>query len=157
MKQFIVLAAVLPMLLVFIAQFSLETVRALRMNAAEDAIRAFCIEASYFGGGGTEESAALRSKLSQIFRTDAQNVFVTLIQTDESHIEYSISFPVGDIMAGARLMGLSPAENQGRAEINGAIVIAPEPPPPLPQPYSQEEEPPGPLDESADELLDLVP
>ena len=130
MKQFIVLAAVLPILLVFTAQFTLEAGRALRMNAAEDAIRGFCIEASYYGGGGREEADALRAKLARIFRADVSEVEIELVQTDEAHIDWRISFPVGDIMAGAGLMGLSPSENRGRARMDGTIVIAP---PPTPQ------------------------
>ena len=130
MKQFIVLAAVLPILLVFIAQFALAELRGLRMNAAEDAIRAFCIEASYMDGGGAGEAEALRHKLARIFRADASEVWIELIRTDEYHIEWNVSFPVGEIMAGATFMGLSSAENQGRAKMSGVIVIAPKPPPP---------------------------
>ena len=132
MKQFIVLAAILPIMLVFIAQFSLDAVRNLRMNAAEDAIRAFCIEASYFDGGGPAEAEALRHKLAQIFRSDPREVYIHLTQTDASHIGWLVSFPVGEIMAGARFMGLSNEENRGRAEMSGVIVIAPPPPEPLP-------------------------
>jgi hypothetical protein len=126
MKQFIVLAAILPILLVFVMQFTLEGVRSLRMNAAEDAIRGFCIEVSYFDGGSPAHVEALRSRLAQIFRVNAGDVCVDLRQTDCSHIDWRVSFPVGDIMAGAGLMGLSPAENYGRAEMSGTIVIAPD-------------------------------
>jgi hypothetical protein len=134
MKQFIVLAAILPIMLVFVAQFSIEAVRSLRMNAAEDAIRAFCIEASYYGGGNESGADALRNRLAQIFQADAGEVYVSLVQTDDAHIDWRISFPVGEIMAGGAFMGLSPSENQGYAELNGTIVIAPPPPEPQPEP-----------------------
>jgi len=147
MKQFIVLAAILPIMLVFIAQFSLEAVRGLRMNAAEDAVRAFCVEAVYHEGGGPAEAEALRHRLAQIFRADAAEVFVELTRTDEAHIGWRVSFPVGDIMAGGRLMGLSDAENRGRAQMDGVIVIAP--PPPEPEPDSE----PKPEPETADVTL----
>ena len=127
MKQFIVLAAVLPILLVFVAQATLEAGRSLRMNAAEDAVRAFCIEASYYGGGGPAEAEALRLKLAGIFRTNASEIRVELSQTDWSHIDWRVSFPVGSVMAGARFMGISDAENRGRAEMSGTIVVAPKP------------------------------
>jgi len=126
-KQFIVLAAVLPILLVFVAQATLEAGRSLRMNAAEDAVRAFCIEASYYGGGGPAEAEALRLKLAGIFRTNASEIRVELSQTDWSHIDWRVSFPVGSVMAGARFMGISDAENRGRAEMSGTIVVAPKP------------------------------
>ena len=134
MKQFIVLAAILPILLVFVAQASLEGVRGLRMNAAEDAIRAFCIEASYYGGGGPSEAEDLRARLASICGADAGEISIGLVRTDEAHIDWRVSFPVGDIMAGARLMGLSASENRGRAEMSGTIVIAREPSPPQENP-----------------------
>jgi len=140
MKQFIVLAAILPILLVFVAQATLEGVRSLRMSAAEDAVRAFCIEASYHGGGGPAEAEALRARLARIFRAEAGEVFLDLARTDEHHIAWRVSFPVGDVMAGARLMGLSDAENKGRAEMSGVIVIAPKPKPQNPQDEPGEDE-----------------
>ena len=144
MKQFIVLAAVLPILLVFISQFSLEALRSLRMNAAEDAIRAFCIEASYYDGGGPAEAEALRGRLARIFRADPGEVFVFLTPSGEARIDWRVSFPTGDIMAGARFMGLSDAENRGRAQLSGTIVIAPKPPPPPPEPLPEEPVPDDP-------------
>ena len=143
MKQFIVLAAILPIMLVFVAQFSLEAVRSLRMNAAEDAVRAFCIEAAYHGGGRPADAEALRYRLARIFRADAADVFVELTQNDEWHIGWRVSFPVGGIMAGARLMGLTEAENRGRAQMDGVIVIAPPPPEPqTPETMPPDETPP---------------
>ena len=145
MKQFIVLAAVLPLMLVFVAQFTLEAGRGLRMNAAEDAVRAFCVEAAYYGGGGPAEAEALRARLARIFRADAGEVAVELKQADEAHIDWHVSFPVGDIMAGAALMGISPAENRGRAQLGGTIVVAP--PPPQEEWPPQEDLPPPPQEE----------
>ena len=131
MKQFIVLAAVLPILLVFVVQATIDAERVMKMNAAEDAVRAFCVEASYYGGGGPAEAEALRSGLARILCRDASEIYVNVTQTDKAHIEWNVSFPVGEIMAGARLMGLTDAENRGRAHMSGTIVVAP--PPPLPQ------------------------
>ena len=132
MKQFIVLAAILPILLLFVAQATLEGVRGMRMSVAEDAVRAFCIDASYYDGGSPAEIEALRAKLARIFRSDAREIYIELKRTDDAHVDWRVSFPIGDIMAGARLMGLTDAENRGRAEMSGTIVIAPKPTTPLP-------------------------
>jgi len=129
MKQFIVLAAILPILLLFVAQSTLEAGRSLRMNAAEDAIRAFCIEAAYYGGGGSIEAEALRTKLAHIFRADPAEIYVDVLSTDAAHMDWRVSFPVGDIMAGALLMGIDGSENKGRAQLTGTIVIASAPEP----------------------------
>jgi len=154
MKQFIVLAAILPILLVFVSQFTLDAVRSLRMNAAEDAIRAFCLEASYYGGGSAAEAEALRHKLAQLFKSDASDINIELVRTDDAHIDWRLSFPVGDIMAGASFMGLSQSENKGRVQLNGTIVIVPKipEPPPDEEPSPIEKEPP-----SDEELLSHCP
>jgi len=157
MKQFIVLAAILPILLVFVSQFTLDAVRSLRMNAAEDAIRAFCLEAAYYGGGGAAEAEALRHRLAQIFKSDIRDINIELVRTDEAHIDWSLSFPIGDIMAGAAFMGLSPSENRGRVQMNGTIVIVPKKPEPLPPDKEppDEENPPPPDDEPPEEVPPL--
>ena len=139
MKQFIVLAAILPILLVFVSQFTLDAVRSIRLNAAEDAIRAFCLEAAYYGGGGAAEAEALKHRLAQIFKSDIRDINLELVRTDDAHINWNLSFPVGDIMAGAAFMGLSPSENRGRVQMNGTIVIVPKIPEPKPP---EEKEPP---------------
>ena len=125
MKQFIVLAAILPILLLFVAQSTLEAGRSLRMNAAEDAIRAFCVEATYYGGGGPAEAEVLRLKLARIFKTEAAEILINLDKTDDSHIEWTVSFPIGEVMAGAAFMGLTETENHGRAQMSGTIITAP--------------------------------
>ena len=159
MKQFIVLAAILPILLVFVSQFTLDAVRSLRMNAAEDAIRAFCIEAAYYGGGGAAEAEALRHRLAQIFKSDVRDINLELARTDDAHINWNLSFPVGDIMAGAALMGLSPVENRGRVQMNGTIVIVPKKPEPLPpeekEPPDEENSPPAEDESPPDEETPL--
>jgi hypothetical protein len=140
MKQFIVLTAILPILLVFMTQFTLQATRSLRMNAAEDAVRAFCIEAAYYGGGGASDANALKYRLAQIFHSDIGDVNLDLVQVDETHIDWHLSFPVGDIMSGAPFMGLSSSENQGRAQMKGTIVIIPKIPEPQPDDDENEEE-----------------
>jgi len=130
MKQFIVLVVILPILLLFMAQSTLDAGRSLRVNAAEDAVRTFCMEASYYGPADTE---ALRAKLANIFSTDINEIYIDLAKTDDAHIDWIVSFPVGDIMAGAGFMGLDRAENRGRAQMSGTIVVAP------PQLQQQEE------------------
>jgi len=149
MKQFIVLAAILPIMMLFVAQSTLEGARSSRLNAAEDAIRAFCIEASYHDGGSPAHADALRAKLARIFRADPGEIQIELERTDEAHIDWRVSFPVGDIMAGARLMGLSDAENRGRALMSGTIVIAPKPVLPQIDPDPADPDPGDPADEDS--------
>jgi hypothetical protein len=130
MKQFIVLAAVLPILLVFLAQFMLDGQRQVRMSAAEDAVRTFCLEGSYYGRTGVGEADALRVRLAGIFGISPADVAVDLAPVREGVLSYRVDFPVGKIMAGAAFMGISAARNNGRAVFEGEIVL----PPPEPEP-----------------------
>ncbi|GHU63828.1 hypothetical protein AGMMS49983_08180 [Clostridia bacterium] len=135
MKQFIVLAAVLPILLLFLSQFMLDGQRQVRMSAAEDAVRTFCLEGAYYGRIGADETDLLRSRLAHIFGTSPTDITAELSPAREGVLSYRVTFPVGKIMAGAAFMGLSQAQNNGRAEITGEIVLPPqEPKPSLPNP-----------------------
>ena len=130
MKQFIVLAAVLPILMLFIAQFMLDGQRQVRMGAAEDAVRTFCLEGSYYGRIGQGEADMLRHRLASIFRTSPAEVSIEITPSREGVLSYRIAFPVGKIMAGANLMRLSEGKNNGQAVFTGEIVL---PPPEKPQ------------------------
>jgi hypothetical protein len=142
MKQFIVLAAVLPILMLFLAQFMLDGQRTVRVSAAEDAVRTFCLEGSYYGRVGSSEADALRTRLAGIFGVSPADVSVDLAPAREGVLSYRIAFPVGKIMAGAAFMGLSPSRNNGRMQLTGEIVLPPpEPEPELEQGPEQEQEP----------------
>jgi hypothetical protein len=141
MKQFIVLAAILPVLMLFLAQFLLDGQRQVRMSAAEDAVRTFCLEASYYGRTGAGEAGALRHKLSGIFGTSPSNIAVEIAPAREGVLSYRIVFPVGKIMAGAGFMGLSAARNNGRAVLTGEIVLPPPEKPKKKDPASEDPEP----------------
>jgi hypothetical protein len=139
MKQFIVLAAVLPILLLFLAQFMLDGQRTVRMSAAEDAVRTFCLEGSYYGRIGPGEAEALRAKVAGIFGISPGDVTVDLAPAREGVLSYRIAYPVGKIMAGAAFMGLSPSRNNGQAVITGEIVLPPPKPEPEQEPGQEQE------------------
>ena len=125
MKQFIVLAAILPILILFLAQFMLDGQRQVRMGAAEDAMRTFCLEGSYYGRIGQGEVEALRSKLGNIFGASPADVSVEIVPVREGVLSYRIAFPVGKIMAGSSLMKLEKGRNNGYAVFSGEVVLPP--------------------------------
>jgi hypothetical protein len=139
MKQFIVLAAVLPILMLFLAQFMLDGQRTVRMSAAEDAVRTFCLEGSYYGRIGSGEADALRAKVAGIFGISPGDVTVDLAPAREGVLSYRIAYPVGKIMAGAAFMGLSPSRNNGQAVMTGEIVLPPPKPEQEPEPEAMTE------------------
>ena len=125
MKQFIVLAAILPILMLFLAQFMLDGQRQVRMNAAEDAVHTFCLEGSYYGRIGQGEIDALRQKLAFIFRSSPADISVDIAPVREGVLSYRIVFPVGKIMAGANLMRLQTGSNDGFAVFSGEVILPP--------------------------------
>lgn len=125
MKQFIVLAAILPIMMLFLSQFMLDGQRQVRMSAAEDAVRTFCLEGSYYGRMGQGEIDMLHHKLANIFKTSPAEISVEIVPAREGVFSYHVTFPVGKIMAGASLMKLDRNRNNGYAVFSGEIVLPP--------------------------------
>ena len=123
MKQFIVLAAVLPILLLFIAQSSLDRLNDRRVELAGSAIRAFERDASYCGVDPSAEADLLRARLAQIFEVKDGEVRLDLTPSeDDTQIRYQIAVPMGKLMAGGALLGLDEAQNSGVFTFEGEIL-----------------------------------
>ena len=95
------------------------------MGAAEDAVRTFCLEGSYYGRIGSEEIETLQQKLARIFRSSPADISVDIAPVREGVLAYRIVFPVGKIMAGASLMKLQAGSNDGFAVFSGEVVLPP--------------------------------
>ena len=120
MKQFIVMLAVLPLMLVFLLQFSLEQQRSVRLAAASDIVYAAREEAKQEGAftpelkaklvrqlserlGVSEDSIVIEAEESEVYRVDAERT--------RGIISYSVSFPAGRVMAAGNMFGISDSEN----------------------------------------------
>jgi len=104
-KQFIVLAAILPLLLLFFAQSSLDRLNDRRVELAESAIRAFERDASYDGAEPLAKADRLRARLAQIFEVQDGDVRLDLTPSeDNAQIQYRITVPMGKLMAGGALL-----------------------------------------------------
>jgi hypothetical protein len=141
MKQFIVLTAVLPILFVFVLQFSLEQVKHSRMTALEDAVHNFRLRAELYGEHDGDAAESLRSQIAGIYRVDPSEVVVELTIVPETGVSgeapgsggdtpwagasarilYRIAVPVGRIMAGAGFFGIRDDENRGVLVLSGEI------------------------------------
>ncbi|MCL2493532.1 MAG: hypothetical protein FWF33_05780 [Clostridiales bacterium] len=123
MKQFIVLAAILPILLLFFAQSSLDRLNDRRTELAESAIRAFERNASFGGGDITAEADCLRARLTQIFGVEEREVRLELTSSgDGPQVRYRIAVPMGNLMAGGALLGLNESQNRGVFTFEGEIL-----------------------------------
>lgn len=122
MKQVIVLAAILPLLLIFIVQFTLQEKNAqMKMGVASEVYTA-SEQARQDGYFTTETISRLRQQLALKAGVQESDI---LIDADEvpkyrvnSYIEnerihYRIEVPMERIMAGNRFFGISDEDNRG--------------------------------------------
>ncbi|NCB42272.1 MAG: hypothetical protein EOM59_06590 [Clostridia bacterium] len=122
MKQIIVLAAILPLLLIFIVQFTLQEKNTqMQMDIANE-IYAAAEQARQDGCFTTEDISRLKQQLA--LRAGVQESDI-LIDADEvpkyrvnsynenERIHYRIEVPMARIMAGNRFFGISDEENKG--------------------------------------------
>ena len=119
MKQFIVLTAVLPLLLLFVAQYALDQRNHALTTACEEQIRASCEEArldGYFSADNRQRLAASLAETvgvepSRIVIEAGSSVVYRVNYFDASGqrglIPYSVTVPLGKSMAGGlfRLQG----------------------------------------------------
>ncbi|MDR2611242.1 MAG: hypothetical protein LBC58_07275 [Clostridiales Family XIII bacterium] len=124
MKQLIVCAALLPLLLAFVLQFMLMEERYAAVTRSEGAARSAAERAAYEGGFSAENEARLRSEIASAFHISADRVEMELDRRPGEAggtIYYAIRIPTGKILAVPRLFGVSPRENEGVFEIRGAV------------------------------------
>lgn len=120
MKQFIVLIAVLPILLLFLAQFSLEQRNALRTALITDIVYEAKEEAKQQGGFDAE---ALKNELASKIGVDPSEIVVEAppvhsvlrIEKDGSRgiIRYRVVVPMGEIRAGKKYLGIKDGKSYG--------------------------------------------
>ena len=113
MKQFIVLLATLPILLLFMAQFSLEQVNARKTALIDDIVYAAKEEAKQKGGFDKE---ALRSELAERLSVDPADIVIeapdmyTVKRTESGGsrgiISYKVLVPMDNISAGDKYFGI---------------------------------------------------
>ncbi|MDR1245560.1 MAG: hypothetical protein LBK57_00850 [Clostridiales Family XIII bacterium] len=131
MKQFIVLAAILPLLMVFVMQFALEQMNQGRIAALQELVYSAKEQAKQEGRFTPEIKSALARDIAERFEIDAGDV---VIESDNrvkyrrnrfderEMIEYRVEVPIDKIMAGNRLMGIADADNAGRYVIKGSTA-----------------------------------
>ncbi len=121
MKQFLVMLAVLPLMLVFLVQFSLEQQNGVRIAAVSDIVYAAKEEAKQQGGFTPQIQADMKRRISERLGTDEDEISIEAevsdvyrVYGDRSRglITYRVSVPVGEMMAGHTLFGISEEDNR---------------------------------------------
>jgi hypothetical protein len=123
MKQLIVCAAMLPLLLAFVMQFMLMEQRYSAVMRSEGAVRASANRASYEGGFSADNEARLRNEIAAAFRIGSDSILMNLDRSlgDEGEdVAYDIRISTGRIIAVPRAFGISNENNEGTLQIRGA-------------------------------------
>lgn len=130
MKQFIVLTAVFPLLMVFLLQFSAQQNTDIRIQMIDQAVYAACEEARTEGRFSADNVAGLRKKLSDIAHCDRDSVKIEVSEetryrtgsyNEREMIDYHIAVPVNGFMAMPGLFGISDRENCLIYEIENSV------------------------------------
>ncbi len=121
MKQLIVLMAVLPLMLIFIMQYSFEQHNNTNIGRLQNYIYTAKEQAKQDGYFTEENILALKSDIAKAFDIDATEVVFEgttvpkyrINQFDERElIYYKVGVPIGRLMAGAKLFGISAEDNK---------------------------------------------
>ncbi|MDR0854646.1 MAG: hypothetical protein LBN34_09800 [Clostridiales Family XIII bacterium] len=122
MKQFIVLAAILPLMLFFLMQFPFEEARHTRLVGLEERIHIFKVEVANNPESSGELADGLKVDAAKIYGISASEVSVTLVEFDESQkCTYSVELPTGETPEAIKLIHGKP--KQGRLIVSGEIIV----------------------------------
>ncbi len=123
MKQFIVLLAVLPLMLVFLAQTSLDQLNGARIALFTDMVYTAKEQAKQEGCFTEEIKESLRNGAAGLFGIDPSEVVIEADSEERARltaesadfgrglIHYRVSVPVKEAMAGRRFFGIREEDN----------------------------------------------
>ena len=121
MKQFLVMLAVLPLMLVFLAQFSLEQQNSAKISAVSDIVYAAKEEAKQEGDFSPQLQARMKRQIAEavgvpefaiVIEAETSGVYRVDAERTRGLISYRVSVPIGSIMAGNSLFGISDSDNR---------------------------------------------
>ena len=127
MKQFLVLAAILPLMLVFFVQFSMDQINSSRIGILSDMVYAAKEEAKQEGCFTAQIKSSLTANIASALQIDPSDVRIEATDTvryrimdadgygsgdwERGLIYYKVSVPIGELMAGRRLFGIREQDN----------------------------------------------
>jgi hypothetical protein len=121
MKQLIVLLAVLPLMLLFVIQYSSEQDKNSKIGRLQELVYSSKETAKQEGCFTEATISDLKKKISRAFGIEESSVLFEgttvpkyrVNQFDERElIYYKVGVPVSKLMAGSKLFGISEAENE---------------------------------------------
>ncbi len=123
MKQFIVLIAILPVMLVFLLQFTADQQTEMKITAINSMIYTEKERAKQTGCFTEEQCGRIKNSIAEICGVDAENVFfdgtrekitrlsITDAENPDKMIHYELRVTLPGIMAGGSFMGIKKEDN----------------------------------------------
>ncbi|MCL1810056.1 MAG: hypothetical protein FWG42_09880 [Clostridiales bacterium] len=111
MKQFIVLAAVLPILMIFVMQAVCDQRGSFQTSIVQDMVYAAKEEAKLEGSFTPYIQEKLRRNLSKALGVPQGEVLVACWE-DGDILHYRVEVPIKGVVAGNKLLGIKDEENQ---------------------------------------------
>ena len=121
MKQFIVLLGVLPFLLLFMMQYSIEQQNHYRISLLQQSVYEAKEQAKQDGCFTSANIKALKKRISERLRIAEEEIMIDATTVpkyrvntfDERElIHYKVQVPIKEIMAGTSFLGISEEENR---------------------------------------------
>lgn len=134
MKQFIVLTAILPLMLIFMAQFALEQKNSGAMNVLQQQVYTAKEQAKQEGCFTPEIIEQLKREINAKLGVPEEDILIVATESpqyrinyfDPEHkrglIHYSVSVPIEKIMAGGNLLGIPSERNRGVYTVEGTTA-----------------------------------
>ena len=130
MKQFIVLSAILPILLLFTAQFALDQRNGIAVSFIQERVYAAREKARQEGYFTEAIRQDLRAELAGFLGIDPLSIAIDATEEVQYRvnrfagdgrgiIHYSVRVPIGEAMAGSAFLGLTEAENRRIVTVEG--------------------------------------
>jgi len=117
MKDFIVLMAILPLLLLFMLQFGTDYRNNERIEAIQNIVYTAKETAKQEGCFSDELKTEITEKISKKLKIPEESITITTSEGKrtrygtEKDIEYCVSVKLDNVMAGGSMMGISNEEN----------------------------------------------
>ena len=111
MKQFIVLSAVLPIMMIFVMQAVLDQKSSYSIRIANDIVNAAKEEAKQEGSFTPQIMDKLRGNLSVALGVPPNEVSASCWE-DSGYLYYRVLVPIKNVVAGNKLLGIKDEENQ---------------------------------------------
>ena len=129
MKQFIVLLAVLPLMLIFFTQFTLDQINESKIALVNDYVYTAKEEAKQEGAFTASIQSELKQHLAKALNISENDVVITCNAKNRGSVKrmtaaavsagdwekrlihYTVSVPIGKMMAGTEFFGIRAADN----------------------------------------------